>query len=111
MNVDETNASLLTDKDALSSGKALFAANCVVCHNPNGEGNIGPNLTDHAWIYSPDVKDIFKTIKMGTPNGMPEHASKLNPIQIQQVASFVLSMPYAKGLEPKGIEYPKDSTK
>lgn len=111
MNVDETNATLLTDKEALSSGKALFAANCVVCHNPNGEGNIGPNLTDDAWIYTPDVKDIFKTIKMGTPNGMPEHASKLNPIQIQQVASFVLSMPYAKGLEPKGKIFPKESTK
>ncbi len=111
MNVDETNASLLTDKDALSSGKALFEANCVVCHNPNGEGNIGPNLTDEAWIYTPDVKDIFKTIKMGTPNGMPEHASKLNPIQIQQVASFVLSLPYTKGLDPKGKIFPKDEAK
>jgi cytochrome c oxidase cbb3-type subunit 3 len=111
MNVDETNATLLTDKDALSSGKALFDANCVVCHNPNGEGNIGPNLTDDAWIYGPDVKDLFKTIKMGTPNGMPEHASKLNPVQIQQVSSFVLSLPYTKGVEPKGKMYPKEATK
>jgi cytochrome c oxidase cbb3-type subunit 3 len=111
MNVDEHTATLLTDKDALSSGKALFDANCVVCHNPNGEGNIGPNLTDEAWIYGPDVKDLFKTIKMGTPNGMPEHASKLNPVQIQQVASFVLSLPYTKGLKPKGKVYPKGATK
>jgi cytochrome c oxidase cbb3-type subunit 3 len=111
MNVDENTATLLTDQDALSSGKALFVANCVVCHNPKGEGNIGPNLTDDAWIYNPDVKSVFKTIKIGTPNGMPEHASKLNPIQIQQVASFVLSMPYAKGLDPKGKVYPKDAVK
>jgi cytochrome c oxidase cbb3-type subunit 3 len=111
MNVDENTATLLKDKDALSSGKALFDANCVVCHNPNGEGNIGPNLTDEAWIYGPDVKDVFKTIKMGTPNGMPEHASKLNPVQIQKVASFVLSLPYTKGLEPKGKVYPKGTTK
>lgn len=111
MNVDENTATLLTDKDALSSGKALFDANCVVCHNPNGEGNIGPNLTDDAWIYGPDVKDVFKTIKMGTPNGMPEHASKLNPVQIQQVASFVLSLPYTQGLEPNGKIYPKGATK
>jgi cytochrome c oxidase cbb3-type subunit 3 len=111
MNVDENSATLLTDRDALSSGKALFDANCVVCHNPNGEGNIGPNLTDDAWIYGPDVKDVFKTIKLGTPNGMPEHASKLNPVQIQQVASFVLSLPYTKGLEPKGKVYPKGGTK
>lgn len=105
MNVDETNATLLTDNSALTTGKALFDANCVVCHNPNGEGNIGPNLTDDHWIYGPDVKDLFKTIKYGTPNGMPEHASKLNPVQMQQVASFVLSLPATKGKAPEGKEY------
>ncbi len=107
MNVDETNATLLTDAGAISSGKALFDANCVVCHNPKGEGNIGPNLTDDAWIYGPDVKDLFKTLKYGTPNGMPEHASKLNPIQIQQVSSFVLSLPITAGKEPQGKIYKK----
>ncbi|TNF49879.1 MAG: c-type cytochrome [Bacteroidetes bacterium] len=105
MNVDETNATLMTEEKDLSAGKALFETNCVACHNPKGEGNIGPNLTDKHWIYGPDVKDLFKTIKYGTPNGMPEHASKLNPVQLQQVSSFVLSLPYAAGKEPEGKEY------
>lgn len=105
MNVDENNATLLTDAAAISSGKALYEANCIACHNPNGEGNIGPNLTDNHWIYGPDIKDLFKTIKLGTPNGMPEHASKLNPIQLQEVSSFVLSMKDAKGKEPEGKQY------
>ncbi|MEY3237313.1 MAG: hypothetical protein RI883_1414 [Bacteroidota bacterium] len=107
MNVDETNATLLTDAKDLSSGKALFDVNCVVCHNPKGEGNIGPNLTDDAWIYGPDVKDLFNTLKYGTPNGMPEHASKLNPVQIQQVASFVLSLPLTAGKIAEGKVYKK----
>jgi cytochrome c oxidase cbb3-type subunit 3 len=106
MNVDETSATLLTDAAAISSGKAIFESNCVVCHNPKGEGNIGPNLTDDHWIYGPDVKDLFKTIKLGTPNGMPEHASKLNPIQIQEVSSFVLSLPNTPGKAPDGKLYP-----
>jgi cytochrome c oxidase cbb3-type subunit 3 len=64
---------------------------------------VGPNLTDTYWIYGYDIKDLFKTIKKGTTNGMPEHASKLNPIQIQQVASFVLQLPFVKGdKEPNG---------
>lgn len=105
MNVDETNATVLTEPDALATGKAIFTANCVVCHNPKGEGNIGPNLTDDRWIYSPDIKEIFKTIKKGTANGMPEHASKLNPVQIQEVASYVLSLPFAEGKEPEGKAY------
>lgn len=108
MNVDETNATLMTDSKDISAGMTLFETNCVACHNPKGEGNIGPNLTDNFWIYGPDVKDLFKTIKLGTPNGMPEHASKLNPIQLQQVSSFVLSLPFTNGPKgPEGKEYPK----
>ena len=105
MNVDETNATLLTEGKDISAGKALYETNCVACHNPKGEGNIGPNLTDNHWIYGPDVKDLFKTIKYGTPNGMPEHASKMNPVQLQQVASFVLSLPFSEGKEAEGKEY------
>lgn len=102
MNVDETNATLMTDEGDLSTGKVLFDANCVVCHNPKGEGNIGPNLTDKSWIYGFDVKDVFKTVKYGTANGMPEHNSKLNPIQLQQVSSYVLSLPETKGKPEEG---------
>ncbi|TNE53338.1 MAG: c-type cytochrome [Bacteroidetes bacterium] len=102
MNVDETSATMLTDAKDLSAGKSIFNANCVTCHNPAGEGNIGPNLTDKNWIYGFDIKEIFKTIKKGTPKGMPEHASKLNPVQIQQVSSYVLNLPEAKGKEPEG---------
>jgi cytochrome c oxidase cbb3-type subunit III len=104
MNVDETNATLLTDAKDIAAGKGIFETNCVICHNPKGEGNIGPNLTDKFWIYGNEVKVLFKTIKLGTANGMPEHASKLNPIQIQQAASFVLSLPYTQGKEPQGEE-------
>lgn len=107
MNVDETNATVLEDEKSLSSGKALYTANCVMCHNPAGEGNIGPNLTDEYWIHGGDVKDIFSIIKHGNANGMPEHASKLNPVQIQELSSFILSMPYAEGKEPQGDKIAK----
>lgn len=97
MQIDETNATLLTDPSELAIGKKLFDANCVVCHNPNGEGNIGPNLTDKSWIYGYEIGDVFGTIIYGTNNGMPEHGSKFNPIEIQQVSSYVLSLPEFKG--------------
>jgi cytochrome c oxidase cbb3-type subunit 3 len=110
MNVDENTATLLTDQTALNSGKSIYEANCIACHKSLGEGDIGPNLTDDYWIYGNDIKDLFRTIKLGTPNGMPEHASKLNPVQIQQVGSFVLSLPDAKGKAPQGDLY-KDEKK
>lgn len=102
MNVTEENATLMTESSDLSAGKAIFSANCVVCHSENGEGNIGPNLTDKNWIYGYEIGIVFGTITHGTPNGMSEHGSKLNPIQIQQVSSYVLSLPETKGLEPNG---------
>ena len=106
MDVDETNATFMTDEADLMKGKALFINNCAVCHKENGGGEVGPNLTDDYWVYGNDIKDIFKIIKKGAPNGMPEHQSKFNPIQIQQVASYVLTLdkvsPEDGGKEPEG---------
>lgn len=106
MNVDENNVTLLSDQPALASGKQVFEINCTACHK-DGSGDIGPNLTDNFWLYGNDIKTVFGTIKNGTSNGMPEHASKLNPIQLQQVASYVLSLKYKPGKEPQGKEFPK----
>lgn len=105
MNVDETNATVMEDESDLSTGKSLFVNNCAVCHLEKGEGNIGPNLTDDYWLTAGDIKTLFRTIKFGTANGMPEHASKLNPIQIQQVASFVYQLPFVAGKEPEGEKF------
>ncbi|WP_159038401.1 cbb3-type cytochrome c oxidase N-terminal domain-containing protein [Brumimicrobium mesophilum] len=90
MNVDETNATLMEDNADLMAGKALFQNKCALCHTEDGRGEIGPNLTDNAWIYGGDIKDVYKVIKLGAPKGMPAHESTFNPIQIQQVASYVL---------------------
>ena len=100
--VDETNVTTLTSLDAINAGKSLYKENCVSCHMEKGEGQTGPNLTDKQWIYGFDIKEVFKSIKQGRPNGMPEHASKFNPVQIQQVASYILSMPETKGKESQG---------
>ena len=104
MNVTEDNVTILDDPSALSAGKTIFKDNCVLCHSENGEGiaGSGPNLTDKSWIYGYDIKDVFTTIKYGRPGGMPEHETKLNPIQLQQVSSYVLQLPEKKGVEPKG---------
>ncbi|MEY4288118.1 MAG: hypothetical protein RLZZ30_206 [Bacteroidota bacterium] len=92
MNVDETNATIMTSPSDLAAGKVTFGEKCVTCHKSDGSGDVGPNLTDKNWIYGFDIKDVFATIKLGRPNGMPSHDALLNPIQIQQVASYVLSL-------------------
>ncbi len=102
MNVDETNVTLMTSPGDLAKGKALFETTCSSCHQKTGEGLVGPNLTDKNWIYGYDIKEVFGTISNGTQNNMPTHKDLLNPIEIQSIASYVLSLPYKKGLDPKG---------
>ena len=102
MQMDEFSATLMIENSDISTGKTLFDINCVLCHNANGEGNIGPNLTDNAWIYGFDMENVYATIKYGTTKGMPEQSAKLNPIQIQQVASYVLTMPEKDGKAAEG---------
>jgi cytochrome c oxidase cbb3-type subunit III len=109
MNIDETNVTLMTEESDLNAGKTLFEKNCQSCHMTDGRGDIGPNLTDDYWIYGHDIASVFKTIKYGAPNGMPDHEKKLNPIELQQVSSYVLSMKYVAGKEPEGTKISKSA--
>jgi len=102
MNVTAENVTLLTESEDLEEGQTLYITNCATCHKNDGEGDIGPNLTDKNWIYGFDIATVFETVRIGTPNGMPAHESKLNPIQLQKVASYVLSMPAKKGAKAQG---------
>lgn len=110
MNVTADNATLMTESSDIKAGKALFSQNCVQCHSSDGEGmnGSGPNLTDKNWIYGFDIKDVFTTVEQGRPGGMPEHGTKLNPIQIQQVSSYVLQLPEKKGVDPQGTIIEKE---
>lgn len=109
--VNENTAFLLTTDSDLSAGKAVFGKFCVACHKDDGRGEIGPNLTDEYWIHGNDIKDLFRIVKYGSPNGkMTPHGNLLTPLQIQQVTSYVLSMPYAEGMPPEGEFMPKNGS-
>jgi cytochrome c oxidase cbb3-type subunit 3 len=107
--VDENSVVALTDDEALSNGKFVYQLNCVVCHLESGAGLVGPNLTDEYWLHGGDVKDIFRTIKYGVPEkGMIAWGTQLRPTEIQNVASYILTLvgtnpPNPK--EPQGEKY------
>ncbi len=108
-NIDETNAVLISDANALADGAEIYSKNCVACHAANGGGGVGPNFTDNYWIHGNTINDLFKTIKYGVPEkGMIPWESQLNPEQIQNVASYILTEFKGKnvegGKEPQGEE-------
>lgn len=99
----EEKVTLLTDATSLAAGKAIFTANCVACHRADGGGQIGPNLTDEYWVLGGGIKNVFHTVSNGGRDGKGMIAWKatLKPTQIQQVASYVLSLQGTKPQNPK----------
>ena len=103
-NVDEKNV-VMADAAGITAGKALFAKSCVACHMSNGEGGVGPNLTDDYWIHGGSINDVFKTIKYGYPDkGMQAWSSTYSPVQMQQIASYIKSL---RGTNPPNAKAPQ----
>jgi len=103
-NVDENT---VTDLDAAgnTAGKAIFAKTCVPCHLAEGQGLVGPNLTDEYWIHGGSIKDIFKTIKYGFPDkGMQSWQTTYSPVEMQQLSSYIRSL---RGTNPPNPKAPQ----
>jgi cytochrome c oxidase cbb3-type subunit 3 len=93
---------------AVDEGKKVFAANCVPCHESQGQGKIGPNLTDNAWLHGGDPAQIWKTIQQGVPaKGMPPWGPALGRLGVTQATLFVLSIrnTNVSGKAPEGEPY------
>lgn len=100
-NVDE-NTVVMLDEAGINSGATLYKNNCVACHGAQGQGGVGPNLTDEYWIHGGGVKDIFKSLKYGwQEKGMKSWKDDFSPVQIAQLSSFVKSLKGTKPPTPK----------
>ena len=110
----------LADFDSLSEeeqatqlqaqGKAVYAANCAVCHGPEGQGMVGPNLTDEYFIHGGSLADITKIIKVGVVDkGMPKWEGTISPRQVDAVSLYVQSL-IGKNLPGKPAEGKKGVT-
>ena len=104
--VDVNTVELLTDASDLNAGKAIFTTNCVVCHMADGGGGIGPNLTDNNWILGGGIKNVFNTISEGGRDGkgMVAWKQSLKPVEMAQVASYVLQFEGTTAANPKAPE-------
>jgi len=102
--INENTVTVLTDATAIKNGQEIYNKKCMACHGATGGGTVGPNLTDDSWIHGCDVKDIFKIITYGNPTkGMISWKDQLNPVQIQELSSYILTL---KGTTP---ENPKEA--
>ncbi|MBK8628145.1 MAG: c-type cytochrome [Saprospiraceae bacterium] len=97
-------------KSDMKIGKKLYIENCGVCHGQEGQGTIGPNLTDDYWIDGNDSYSIAKSIIVGKPEyGMLAFRNQLNPQEIGQITAYLRSIketnhPDGKAGQEKRIE-------
>jgi len=95
----------LTDKASLASGESIFHTNCATCHGKQGEGGIGPNMTDDYYLHGGRMADIVKTITNGVPaKGMISWRGILNDNQIKEVASYLITL---RGTNPPNAKAPQ----
>jgi len=103
-NVDE-NSVVLMDAAGAAAGKALFAKTCAPCHLAEGQGLVGPNLTDDYWIHGGSIKDIFKTIKYGYPDkGMQSWKNTYSSIEIEELDTYIKTL---RGTHPPNPKAPQ----
>ena len=100
--IDENTVKADAGAGIVAAGKAVYMQNCIACHGPQGEGTIGPNMTDEYWIHGGTINAIFKTIKYGVPEkGMISWEKTLTPKQTSDVSNFILSLQGTNPPNPK----------
>lgn len=103
--ITEENVVQLIDAPSIEKGAAIYKGNCATCHGQLGEGGAGPNLTDEYWIHGGGMTNVFSTIKYGVPaKGMIAWESQFTPKQMQEVASYILTL---KGTNPPNGKAPQ----
>lgn len=93
------------DPAVIADGRNTFLQLCAPCHEKDGGGKVGPNLTDGYWIHGSNFVDNVKTIWNGVPDkGMLTWKGVLKPDQIQHVASYIYTL---RGTTPKKPKPPE----
>ncbi|MEZ6187715.1 MAG: cbb3-type cytochrome c oxidase N-terminal domain-containing protein [Planctomycetota bacterium] len=96
---------LSQDAAAMAAAKEKFLAVCASCHGDQGQGKIGPNLTDDHWIHCKQTTDIYLTIYRGVEaKGMIAWGKSLKPDEIQRLAAYVQSLRGSNPPNPRAPE-------
>lgn len=86
----------------IQNGRTVYITHCAACHNSEGQGGIGPNLTDMYWLHGGSVRDVYTIIKTGVADkGMIAWEKILTSGQMRDVAFYIKSIEGTNPPNPK----------
>jgi len=96
-------AAVQADEAAMAVGKGHFDTKCMPCHGVNGEGTIGPNLTDEYWLHSKGgIEGILASFRVGFPEkGMPPWDTLIPAEEHVPLAAYVMTLQGTNPPNPK----------
>jgi mono/diheme cytochrome c family protein len=93
--------SLSISNEVITTGKLIYAENCMTCHGVNGKGD-GPeanklsteltDLTDQSIMAQRSATHLFQTISSGIAPGMPAYESILGDEERWALVSYIRSL-------------------
>jgi cytochrome c oxidase cbb3-type subunit III len=90
---EDALAALSADAAAMVRAADVYARHCLACHGPEGQGLVGPNLTDEFQIHGASRADLHRVIVEGVPDkGMIAWEAVLRSEEILEVTAYVASM-------------------
>lgn len=96
---------LTKDSAALAKGKVHYDTKCAACHLPQGQGLVGPNLTDDYWIHGGKISDLHKVVVEGVvEKGMIAWGNVMPPQEVNEVVAYIWTL---HGTNPAGAKEPQ----
>lgn len=96
-----------TDAASIENGRTVFLSTnnlCFTCHGSNGEGLVGPNLTDDLWLQGCTAAEIANSIAVGFPDkGMIAYGSgaRISDEDMTDLISYIASIQGSAPANPK----------
>lgn len=96
----DEDASAAYRRMVMMKGAWLFDRNCAFCHEKDGRGAVGPNLTDWYFLHGATKDDLRRVLHEGVPEkGMPTWKTILKPGDLRLIEHYVWSL---RGKEVEG---------
>lgn len=100
---------IMAEPTWLAQGASVYQSSCTLCHGQQGEGLVGPNLTNNVYKNATSLVSLYDVILYGAGNGaMPARGgAPLKNEEIALVAAYVATL-RGQNLEgprgPEGVE-------